>query len=74
MVLVGGDGGELGLREQVSLEVLGGGRQGVVLAPGGEGGEGVALPPGRDVYDVQAWLVPVHGIQNHLKNSFLIKL
>ena len=51
MVLVGGDRGELGLRENESAEVLGGG--------------GV-LPRGVDVDHVQSRLVLVHRVQNHL--------
>lgn len=51
MVLVGGDRGELGLRENESAEVLGGG--------------GV-LPRWVDVDHVQPRLVLVHRVQNHL--------
>ena len=55
MVLVGGDRGELGLRENESAEVLGGG--------------GV-LPRGVDVDHVQPRLVLVHRVQNHLEVVF----
>ena len=51
MVLVGGDRGELGLWENESAEVLGGG--------------GV-LPRWVDVDHVQSRLVLVHRVQNHL--------
>ena len=52
MVLVGSDGGELGLREGEGLEVL--------LAVG-------HLAPRRDVDHMEARLVAVHRIQDHLR-------
>ena len=52
MVLVGSDGGELGLREGEGLEVL--------LAVG-------HLAPRRAVDHMEARLVAVHRIQDHLR-------
>jgi len=54
MVLVGGDGGELGLGEHKSLEVLLGVGQ---------------LATWRYVDHVQAGLVAVHRVKDHLRKS-----
>ena len=54
MVLVGSDGGELGLREGEGLEVL--------LAVG-------HLAPRRDVDHMEARLVAVHRVQDHLRSA-----
>ena len=66
VVLVSGDRCELGLREQVGLEVLGRG----LSAPGRvaalPGGGGPGLPSRRDVDDMQARLVAVHRVKDYL--------
>ncbi len=57
MVLVGSDGREPGLGEDECLKVL--------IRVGG-------LAPRRDVDDVQAGLVPVHRVQDHLRPRVII--
>ena len=54
VVLVGGDGGELGLAEEERFEILAATH---------------VLALGVDVDHVEAWLVLVHGVQNDLRGE-----